>query len=1209
MTLKAKELLIIFFVLFGFSSFSVAQDFVFTSQISKTTGEKVYEVQINEDRVLNSLDKGEQLTLELDGSSFLQTIKGKNKVGFGYTAITGHPKKGNSYSNLLLKEGKLSGIIHFEGIPYRIQAKNGDYQLFRINDEIHACSFDELPMNRASQQKSFLKAGGEYANPVYDIEDYNDTTTVDVLVLYTSRAKEWASGANNTHTNDIQEIFALNESFKNNIISNSKLTLKIRFLDHIEIANTPENNSLNKLNDLVDNTYTGNPDTVDIHSLRDQFGADLVALVDSINDTGGIAYRPNGVGGSPSSGYSVNRVQQIGFSYTLMHEIGHNFGNAHGRTQNSNAATDFGGIFQFSTGNYLTTQGDTSFNTVMHYGDSNSTDIPYFSNPRVEFRNTPTGTYSGTGGPSDNVLSMSITKKWIAEYKNTVIDPASIVLNTTAIEDTVFPSGISKQKIIIENTGDSDLEIKLDGEMDFVSHLKRAKNIKQPLNLTYGFEKSEGFHTGSYTGYNNWTALDDQNYEISSARAATGSQSLYAPQALKPYIQSPYFSTKSRYTAYNISMKVYSESGSADAYLEFSSSENNKEAAGLLLQGNGKVGFYGINGTSGYWTSSSDNQITDQWVDVNIAISNENGGTISYEYGPDISRTFTGNGNYYPKIFYLVLLDQSNSGVYVDDIQITAEDLYGPALSISDDQMTIRPAEKDTMTVTFYGNGYDEGIYDGNIYLETNDPNNESLTIPIDLHIDPNNQHSNDAFAIELTGEEGFRLLSAPTAVNLMEFLEPLHTQGAANADASAGSPNVWTWNKDFTGSSNAGWNSVADLDTTINSGDAFLVYVFTEDVYGDSSSREFPKLLQLSGPLVSSADPTVNQNTDGFTFVGNPFPATVDWDDVFANSGSSELSSSIHTYDPNRMGWISYNSSLGTGDITNGLIKPFQGFFVRSSSSTSNAPSLSFEADDVVSGGEYYGKSPDRKFARFEISDIHSNTSNSAFTVFTEQGTLNKDELDALEMTPLPGKSLSLSTKSADGFDFDINALPNLEDSFRIPLTIQSQHVDRVTFMLTDKSGLSDVDIQLSNGEWTQEVRLNEKIALNIAALEKTKSGKLLQKYSNAPLNPYELIFTKRKTVHLDESMLPKTFELQQNFPNPFNPTTTIGFGLPTSSRVKLSIFNVLGQEVKVLVDEPKQAGYHTIIFDATNLSSGVYLYRIEANSFIETQKMILLK
>ncbi|MDR9415324.1 MAG: zinc-dependent metalloprotease family protein, partial [Gracilimonas sp.] len=349
MTLKAKGLLIIFFVLFGFSSFSVAQDFVFTSQISKTTGEKVYEVQINEDRVLNSLDKGEQLTLELDGSSFLQTIKGKNKVGFGYTAITGHPKQGNSYSNLLLKEGKLSGIIHFEGIPYRIQAKNGDYQFFKINDEIHACSFDDLPMNRASQQKSFFKAGGEYANPVYDIEDYNDTTTVDVLVLYTSRAKEWASGANNTHTNDIQEIFALNESFKNNIISNSKLTLKIRFLDHIEIANTPENNSLNKLNDLVDNTYTGNPDTVDIHSLRDQFGADLVALVDSINDTGGIAYRPNGVGGSPSSGYSVNRVQQIGFSYTLMHEIGHNFGNAHGRTQNSNAATDFGGIFQFST--------------------------------------------------------------------------------------------------------------------------------------------------------------------------------------------------------------------------------------------------------------------------------------------------------------------------------------------------------------------------------------------------------------------------------------------------------------------------------------------------------------------------------------------------------------------------------------------------------------------------------------------------------------------------------------------------------------------------------------------------------------------------------------------------------------------------------------------------------------------------------------------
>ncbi|MDT3694753.1 MAG: choice-of-anchor J domain-containing protein [Ignavibacterium sp.] len=85
--------------------------------------------------------------------------------------------------------------------------------------------------------------------------------------------------------------------------------------------------------------------------------------------------------------------------------------------------------------------------------------------------------------------------------------------------------------------------------------------------------------------------------------------------------------------------------------------------------------------------------------------------------------------------------------------------------------------------------------------------------------------------------------------------------------------------------------------------------------------------------------------------------------------------------------------------------------------------------------------------------------------------------------------------------------------------------------------------------------------------------------------------------------------FELSQNYPNPFNPSTSIKFNLPVASNVKLSVFNLLGQEVKTLVNGFKTAGSHTITFDASALSSGIYLYKIEANNFTQTRKMTLIK
>jgi hypothetical protein len=89
----------------------------------------------------------------------------------------------------------------------------------------------------------------------------------------------------------------------------------------------------------------------------------------------------------------------------------------------------------------------------------------------------------------------------------------------------------------------------------------------------------------------------------------------------------------------------------------------------------------------------------------------------------------------------------------------------------------------------------------------------------------------------------------------------------------------------------------------------------------------------------------------------------------------------------------------------------------------------------------------------------------------------------------------------------------------------------------------------------------------------------------------------------------LPKHFALLQNYPNPFNPATKIKFMIPNTEQVNLKVFDILGSEVAMLVNEKKPAGSYEINFDASKLSSGIYFYKFQAGSYTETKKMILLR
>ena len=96
---------------------------------------------------------------------------------------------------------------------------------------------------------------------------------------------------------------------------------------------------------------------------------------------------------------------------------------------------------------------------------------------------------------------------------------------------------------------------------------------------------------------------------------------------------------------------------------------------------------------------------------------------------------------------------------------------------------------------------------------------------------------------------------------------------------------------------------------------------------------------------------------------------------------------------------------------------------------------------------------------------------------------------------------------------------------------------------------------------------------------------------------------------VEDDQTIIPTVFKLEQNYPNPFNPSTKIKFAVPEKSNVVIKIYDILGSEIVTLVNEEMDAGWYQRSFNANGISSGVYLFRMEAGNYVNTKKMILLR
>ncbi len=480
-----------------------------------------------------------------------------------------------------------------------------------------------------------------------------------------------------------------------------------------------------------------------------------------------------------------------------------------------------------------------------------------------------------------------------------------------------------------------------------------------------------------------------------------------------------------------------------------------------------------------------------------------------------------------------------------------------------------------------------------------------------------------------ITGSKGWRLLSSPISSTYADFLDGIVTQGytgssLGNAALDSLQPNVMYYLENYPGTDNQRWRAPATASTTVTPGRGLYTYIFGSIAADARYNNSFPITLSVEGqehegPVDLNVTYTTTADS-GWSLVGNPYAATIDWDDN-TNWTKTNVDNTIYVWDYSTNQYKTWNGT--TGDLGDGLISPFQGFWVKANGTS---PSLIVDEDAKTIGGSYVGKATQTHSdlaPSFSITLSDDQNESSTHLMFSEDALLNKDPMDAFRLIPPPGigSYLDLATITENGDRFSINNLPR---KFGIPIEIPlyvDTYVDGYSvgkpmhFIFDDFKNLpNDWTITLVDTQTGDEINIREtntylfefdgfksKIAPNSTF---GSTPKVTEK-----ANPNYSRFLIRIEPGSDAIDTPNEFELKQNFPNPFNPTTNIRFTLPIQSFVDLSIYDMLGRKVTTLVQDEIRAGEHTFTWDAHDLASGVYLYRIITKSATFTKRMTLIK
>jgi len=487
-----------------------------------------------------------------------------------------------------------------------------------------------------------------------------------------------------------------------------------------------------------------------------------------------------------------------------------------------------------------------------------------------------------------------------------------------------------------------------------------------------------------------------------------------------------------------------------------------------------------------------------------------------------------------------------------------------------------------------------------------------------------------------LTGNAGWRLLTAPIdSLTYGQFLKDIWTQGYPGASTSSGTSNVYwydetsrTWEAPSDSSNIVGTSS----NTGPSLGKGILVYVY--DTGG------WPKKLTTSGKYqVSNFDLSLSQTQNendsqqGWHVIGNPYPFSIKWTDLVSRSALGSISPVIFIYDPaNNSGSGGYRVNYGydipnlPGNVNhNGILEPFQAFWVRTTGNDSTG-SVGFNESDISADeGTLYAKSyvsretsMPEKYLLFSIEQ--QGAGQTAMIRFSEDNAFEQSypfqladasiefgfvntrselitfENYVYEPDVIVERFLAFNSRLDGPLEFTASGFESWQEEILIKLT------DLITgeeYLITQEES-----ILIQGGIVKKRSKDKEE---NPLVVIKSQTS-LVSKTTAIPRFKLQ-IYTGVSVSNERQSELPKEFHLSQNYPNPFNPSTTINFSLPENSMVELQVFDIQGRLVSTLINEELTAGYHSKVFNASHLASGMYFYRIKAGTYVSVKKLTLIK
>ena len=358
----------------------------------------------------------------------------------------------------------------------------------------------------------------------------------------------------------------------------------------------------------------------------------------------------------------------------------------------------------------------------------------------------------------------------------------------------------------------------------------------------------------------------------------------------------------------------------------------------------------------------------------------------------------------------------------------------------------------------------------------------------------------------------------------------------------------MFTWDNTATGDGTTNWKGVTNLNTNLTAGEGFLVYVYADDDF-DGTADAFPKTLSVSGTqnTANVSSPTLNSNANGWTLLGNPFGKTIDFD----NLTTANITGTAYVWNANAGGsgvWKTWNGT--SGDITDGLLTPFQGFMVQTASS--GTPSVAFPTSAQSTGGTFYGKTSKSTIPHLRLEVAAAEVVNSAWIQFSENGSVaDVVHGDALELHPLASKYALLGFLKGD----EVLDIAHLHHEREVTLPIEFTTTEGGTFTLqaTDFEIPEDMEVTFHDYEQEVSIVMDNSFAygFEVAKMKQQPTPVLsvltaveMKATTSTPSSRFGLTI-RSASSNGTPSETPLVFGLDQNYPNPFNPSTTISYTL----------------------------------------------------------------